>query len=164
MRSFNIQTDPEELDRNRFVPIKGDDWKINRNFRPRFDYKFLNVHVYEKYCVCQKCLKPEIYHAYFEKVNKYSNKTVNELEDERHFNIKLTYRGLELDIYKQLVGIDLDHKLTDEENPMIGHFPLWTSEESSPRVFFFVGKNAVFHIMYIDHDHGTHRTDHRPSR
>ena len=144
-----------------FVPDSGDDWTTRDHLKPRFSYEFLNVHIVSEYCVCQACNPLSVYHKYFEKVYEYAGRSLYEIMGDKNFKLNYEPKGTELRIYLKLRNLN---SISPEERPVIGHFPLWTSKDSSPRVFFFVGKDAIFHIMYIDYHHSTHSTEHRPSR
>lgn len=99
-----------------------------------------------------------VYLQYFRKVKEISNKTLNNcIENLKHFKITSQPNKEEIRLYKLLVLKNENAKIDHNNMPLFGHFELWTSEESSPRVFFIVGRMGLLNILLIDFNHEIHR-------
>jgi hypothetical protein len=82
---------------------------------------------------------------------------VNKLHHSEHFHL-ITNPPYKLrELIKRISGRS---DLKDEHLPIIGQFGLYTNDNAdrtrnikSPRIFFFIGDNAVLYIMFYDPYH-----------
>ena len=100
---------------------------------------------------------------YFQKLKKYSNLTLEYLSDkspnEEHFKLEYDIRSPVFGLLEELFKV----KITDENAPIIGHFALYTTPATpeeiesgtvkSPRIFFLLDNNSIFHILFYDPFH-----------
>ncbi len=140
----------------KYNPLRESNIKTPLLNKPVFDYEYLNIEILPEYCFCKENLPKEVYTEYFKKVKDYSNKTISELKNIRHFKITTSPSKTEKLIYKKLVLKNENANIDIHEMPMMGHFALWTDDLNAPRVFFIVGRMALLNILLIDYDHSIH--------
>jgi hypothetical protein len=126
---------------------------------PSFDYMYLNIKSIPEYCFCNEHLPIDVYFEYFNKVKAISHSTIDDLLKIRHFSMSSSVSKKELTLYKKLVLNDETKHLSPSDYPTIGHFELWTKEESAPRVFFLYDTQRgipIFYILVMDFKHTIH--------
>lgn len=160
MSEFQIydDLDPEEFQNRVFdfgenTPI--DEYNKFYILRPVFNYEFLDLGITEYNFQHEEFDKTD-YQIYFEKVQSYSKKSLNELLDSdhnEHFHLYQVPSGKLLSLLKSILK---KNSLRIEETPPVGQFALYTTKEEekkSPRIFFFIGQQAVLYILFYDPFH-----------
>jgi len=128
---------------------------------PLFSYDLIGLNLTE-YNFNQDCFDLKDIKTYFEKVNFISKKSINDLIDStnyrNHFHV-ISYPNAKLkELIKKISGRST---LRDEQLPIIGQFALYTddyeasraSSRKSPRIYFLIGKNAIFYVLFYDPYH-----------
>ncbi len=136
--------------------LRDSNFNVTETLKPLFDYQYLNINTIPDYCFCKNSIPIDVYWAYFNEVKRYSNMTIKQLTKIKHFTLSYKVSHTELQIYKILVLGDENIRLNNAQKPTMGHFPLWTSKEKSPRVFFLVGRMGILNILLLDYEHKIH--------
>lgn len=170
MNKYNINAKIDDVNGRYFIGdsvckcVATDDYPLFR-----YDYLIVdNISKFGKFSFIGEHFKKEDYEIYFKKTKRFCCETINNLIDkckkEDHFHIHFPDRKKD----KKLIEI-LEHignvKLNEDKNmPNIGQFALYTESEGkklpsdselkkSPRIFFIIGKEAVFNIFCYDPFH-----------
>lgn len=142
---------------------KKDSTTIEYDYVPLFSYEYIDLNKTD-YSFSQTHFHDNDIVEYFTKVKLFSTMTIDEMihgaKHHEHLHLieppfppKLKY------LIRQIAGrTDID----DEHMPPIGQFGLYTSKNGlanrskgikSPRIFFFIGDNAVIHVLLYDPFH-----------
>ena len=126
---------------------------------PLFSYAHIDLTITD-YGFRQSCFDNKDIRKYFETVKEFSTKTINDLinsDYKNHFHFYPTPKGKILWLLKQISG---KKYFRESELPSIGQFALYTEGNAdrergikSPRIFFMLGANAIFYILFYDPYH-----------
>lgn len=132
---------------------------------PVFCFKFADTNSIN-YSFLQTHFDKNDFNIFIKKLKFISSQTIHYLscqaERHHHFQIRGIATGNIKKLIKELAG---EIKLNDSQMPIVGHFALYTSKNGadrdskrkSPRIHFFVGNHAEFHILFYDPFHEIHR-------
>lgn len=115
------------------------------------------------YNFMQSCFDNDDARSYFEFMSMLTNEPFNVLYDEREVEWHLNPNNYETDRHFQTLvnkALELDEKLKVECQPSFFHFALYTNQNAnrktgvkSPRIYFFIGANAVIYPLFFDPYH-----------
>ncbi len=101
--------------------------------------------------------------CYFEFMSMLTDEPFNTLYDERDHEWHLNRNDYDKDVrFQKLVDktLGIEKKLTAECQPSFFHFALYTNQNASrlsgvksPRIYFFIGANAVLYPLFYDPYH-----------
>lgn len=155
-QAFDDILDAFEDEKRGLHYMKGDAiTKQDLNLKPVFSFAYLNTEVYPKSKFCEDCFDKEDYKIYIQKLKYMSNKTIIELKEsnyKEHFHIIDQPNKKLREVLSNVLGRNINNDILST----IGQFGLYTSEndnEKSPRIFFFIGKLGVIHILFYDPCH-----------
>ena len=111
----------------------------------------------------QHCFNNEDARSYFEFMSMLTSEPFNILYDERDNSWHLNPNNYEKDHRFQILvdqALGLKKKLPVECQPSFFHFALYTNQNAdrktevkSPRIYFFIGANAVIYPLFFDPYH-----------
>lgn len=158
--SFTFPEEFPDLHYSFDQPLSSEEYKYNGGRSPVFSFKEIDRGI-----TAFNFNQPEFDNLHskilFDKLICYSEYTYDELQNElnydEHFHIYPVPSGKLRNLFNEWIG----RKLRDEELPMIGQFALYTNPKGtdrnmnrkSPRIFFIVGRWAVFQILFFDPYH-----------
>lgn len=152
---------------SKFVPgSKIEFQKLNTSYccSPVFAYDYISIDNTE-YSFCKQQLSNQDINMYFKKMKYLATHTINELIDNTdhtlHFKLESDHNKKITALLKQIFNQDF----TDNTKPIIGHFALYTNsndvsannEIKSPRIYFLLGNDPVFHVLFYDPHHEIHQ-------
>jgi len=168
LSQFNFDNEEDELEQPHydFKLGYGEDHPVEDFvFHPTFSYKYIDLGVTNYHFHRPEFDDDNDRKIYFEKVKKYSGMSVDDLEKQHyseHFKLDRYPRSSSTEV-KLLGELLQGRKFKDGDAPIMGHFALYTNEQvegdplkKSPRIFFFLGKKALIHILFYDPWHEIH--------
>lgn len=138
--------------------------QLNKSYTktPLFSYDYIDLGI-TNYHFKQECFDNYDCQKYFEMVNSLSNMTINNLIDESKQSDHFHVYPFPTPKQRQLLTRVLNKpSFRDEELPPIGQFALYTNNANlanratqvkSARIYFIIGPNAVFYILFYDPYH-----------
>lgn len=151
---------PDEEDLNLKYKF-GDDIKYRIAFEktPLIAYDYIDIEK-TNYHFHQKCLNNYDAKNYFLKLKEISSKNIDELKInyKDHFHIYNDPPKKLKSLFKELFN---KTNIRAEEIPPFGQIALYTDKKGadrtknikSPRIYFIIGRYAVFHILFYDPYH-----------
>lgn len=111
----------------------------------------------------QDCFDNQDIVEYFSFVNMLTTYPFNELLNKREPDWHLNSNDYNRDVkFRNLINtaLDIKERLTPECTPLFYHFALYTNQTASresqiksPRIYFFIGANAVIYPLFYDPYH-----------
>jgi hypothetical protein len=163
MRKFIFPDDDDELENPKYK--FGDDLPNfkqiqNITFSFAFDYLSIGLQKISDLCFDNPAIEKADYIDLLLLLNELSSQTLDDLENDKqkyHFHlIDINEKTFLKTPLKNLLGIQSNRNI---DYPALYQIALYTDNQTqkAPRIVGFIGKYAIFHLLWFDYNHSIYR-------